>query len=780
MRPPRPPASAVPVLCAALATLATLAGACAAQSPPAAPGRDPKTGCFTFEQCGVGVNEGWGGGPFATLAIDSTTAHGGRAAGRIVRDGNSEGEFSAFTMALPVDFTGKTLELRGWLRLENVEGFAGLWQRQDSRGGSVQFDNMQTRGLHGTIDWAEYRVTLPLDPKARSVSFGALLGGTGRVWVDDLALLVDGRPFEQAPTIERSPTAVDTDHAFDAGSGLKPAALTKLQVANLVTLGKVWGFVKYRHPKVTSAQAHWDYDLFRVLPAVLAAKDRAAANAAIDAWLAERLGDPPPCAPCATVPADVQMPARLDWIADRARLGNVLAARLAMIHERRSTTDEQHYVTLRTVGAGNPDFSNEQAYPKADSTDAGMRLLAVYRFWNIVESWFPYRDVIGEDWDAVLAEFVPRAFAAKTNDEGTRVLLALVARAHDGHANLWSGTDKRPPVGDCLAPVSLRFVEGQYVVADVADSVSVDLAPGDAILALDGVPLEKLVPPWLPLYGASNDDARRRDIARVLTQGPCRPVRVLRERDGKRATITVARVSNEKPGARFTHDRPGDTFRRVSDELAYLKLSTVEAKKAADYARQAEGAKLLVIDVRNYPKEFMVFALGQHLVGEKTAFVEFTSGDMANPGTFKWKSRLSLEPRAPRFTGRVALLVDETTQSQAEYTTLAFRSAPGAIVVGSTTAGADGNVSPIPLPGGQRAMISGIGVFTADRQPTQRIGIVPDVVVRPTRQGLAQGRDEVLEAAVRHVLGRTLTPEEEKALAIGPPAEVPGSRALAP
>jgi len=94
------------------------------------------------------------------------------------------------------------------------------------------------------------------------------------------------------------------------------------------------------------------------------------------------------------------------------------------------------------------------------------------------------------------------------------------------------------------------------------------------------------------------------------------------------------------------------------------------------------------------------------------------------------------------------VLVDETSQSQAEYTAMAFRAA-GATIVGSTTAGADGNVSQLPLPFGLRTMISGIGVFYPDKRPTQRIGIVPDVVVTPTIAGIRAGKDEVLDAAVQ-------------------------------
>jgi len=57
-------------------------------------------------------------------------------------------------------------------------------------------------------------------------------------------------------------------------------------------------------------------------------------------------------------------------------------------------------------------------------------------------------------------------------------------------------------------------------------------------------------------------------------------------------------------------------------------------------------------------------------------------------------------------------------------------------------------------------MISGIGVFYPDRTPTQRVGIIPDLEVRPTIDGIRAGRDEVLEAAVSYALGREfrLTP----------------------
>jgi C-terminal processing protease CtpA/Prc len=210
-----------------------------------------------------------------------------------------------------------------------------------------------------------------------------------------------------------------------------------------------------------------------------------------------------------------------------------------------------------------------------------------------------------------------------------------------------------------------------------------------------------------------------------------------------------------------THDLPGDTFRLLSDQVAYLKLSSVQAAQVSNYIDRAQGTKGLIIDIRNYPSEFVVFALGSLLVDRPTQFARFTSGDLDNPGAFRWRGEpLTLSPQQPHYSGKVVILVDEVSQSQAEYTVMAFRSAPQAMVVGSTTAGADGNVSQVILPGGLSTMISGIGVFYPDKRPTQRVGIVPDVEMRPTIAGIRAGRDEVLEEALRQILGRQ-TPADQ-------------------
>ena len=68
-------------------------------------------------------------------------------------------------------------------------------------------------------------------------------------------------------------------------------------------------------------------------------------------------------------------------------------------------------------------------------------------------------------------------------------------------------------------------------------------------------------------------------------------------------------------------------------------------------------------------------------------------------------------------------------------------------------------------------MVSGIGVFYPDKRPTQRVGIIPDQEVKPTIAGVRAGRDEVLEAALRNILGADVPAAEIEKLARIPEAK---------
>jgi C-terminal processing protease CtpA/Prc len=724
----------------------------AAAAPPAhvtaaASARSELEAAFGFE--GPSPRR-WKMRPEGTIALDSGVVHTGHGAIRIERTAAAAMTFSTIIDGIPIDFAGSTVELRGFLRTEDVRGNAGLWLREDGEGSPVQFSNMHEAKLEGTTPWKEYSIQLPLDRTAKDLAWGVLLEGEGKAWADDLQLLVDGKAIWEAPYLERPSTPIDRDHQFDHGSGIAIDHLTPQQIQNLALAGRVWGFLKYHHPKVTSGQLHWDYELLRVLPAILAASDRATAEAALLRWV-DGLGPVAPCRPCATLEErDLAVRPDLAWLDDRAQVGAELGARLHAIYDAR-TPDQQYYVSF-APGVGNPELLHEPAYPDLRLPDAGFQLLGLFRLWNIVEYWAPDRR-LADRWPEALAELIPSVAQASSAKDYQLAMMSAIVRIRDTHANLWSSLAVRPPEGECSLALDLRFVGGRAVVA--SRDPDGKLAPGDVIASIDGTPIETLLARWMPYYAGSNDASRLRDVASAMTRGSCGDVTLGIERGSSATRLTVKR-SRAAPSTLRFHDLPGPAFRLLSPDVAYLKLSAVKADDLAHDVEQAAHTKGWIIDIRNYPSEFVVFALGSLLVDKSTPFARFTAGNLSNPGAFYWGDSLTIEPATPHYGGLVVVLVDEVSQSQAEYTAMALRAAPRTMIIGSTTAGADGNVSEIALPGRFSTMFSGLGVFYPDKSPTQVVGIVPDIVVTPTIAGLRAGRDEVLEAGIHGIVGKTV------------------------
>lgn len=691
-------------------------------------------------------------------AADSLTHHDGRYALRVQSVGITRpaDAFGVATMQLPVTFRGKSVKLTGFLKTDQVQhGYAGLWLRVDGEQGTLAFDNMQKHPVQGTTDWQQYTITLPLADEAKTLYFGTLLPATGTLWLDQLTLTVDGQPVNQAPAKPVAHYKAAQDTAFRHGSGLVLDNLSPQQIDNLAVLGRVWGFVKYYHPAVARGDYNLDAELLRVLPRVLSSQNEQARSQVLSTWLTS-LGPVPACPTCREpAPQSVRLQPDLAWLTDPKQLGPALRTQLDYL--RRNRNQGPHYYVRAAPGVGNPVFQHEDAYAATPTPDAGLRLLALYRYWNMIAYFFPYRYAIGEDWQRVLPEFIPQFAAASTPTQYRLAALALIARVHDTHANI-NGPDSILAAyrGRYYAPVQVRFVENQAVVTAYYNEelgAKTTLQKGDVVTQVDGVKVSDLVQARRPLAPASNDPTQLRNIARDLLRGPTEQVALVVRRAGREFPLTLARY----PASRLnlavnggTPDPQAPAWRLLPGNIGYLSLGTIKTSQLPEIMAAAQPTKGLIIDIRNYPSEFVVFSLSNYLLAQPKQFVKFSVPQMAYPGVFTSTQPLTLPPSAtPAYAGKIVILVNELSQSQAEYTTMALRTVPHATVVGSTTAGADGNVSAIILPGNINTMISGIGVYYPDGRETQRVGIVPDVEVKPTIQGIREGRDEVLEKAMQ-------------------------------
>jgi C-terminal processing protease CtpA/Prc len=526
---------------------------------------------------------------------------------------------------------------------------------------------------------------------------------------------------------------------------------SKLQLESLVLLGRVWGFAKYYHPAATTGKVDWDYELRTLYPQVIACRTPLERSQLFGRWLTS-LGPVSPCPSCAPAQATAHLKPTLSWLTDRQLVSPALSTQLTFLRDNRAQ-EPPASVHLGTAGQAlyTEDVGAPLAYPALPE-----RLLALYRYWNIIEYFFPYKYAIGEPWERVLAEFIPRFQLAANAPAYHLTVLALIARIHDTHATLFTDPVLETYWGAYQVPVRLVFVGAQPVVAEVYQVAgpAFPLQRGDVLTQVGGQSVARWVAAHQALIPASNLASQRRTMAALLLRGDTTHLSVRLRRGEQSLTLTVPQLRIKRGWLRPPNPAP-DTARSyhfVQPDIGYLTLATLEKSQLPTIMQTFQHTKGLIIDLRNYPHQFVVYDLARYFVSEPTPFVRVSMPDLMYPGQFLDKAPLLVRPGGgmPPYQGQVLILVNEQTQSQAEFTAMALRCAPRARLLGSTTAGADGNVSDeIFLPGGLATRITGLGIYYPDGRETQRIGLVPDIVVSPTLTGLATGRDELLEHAIQ-------------------------------
>ncbi|WP_431164495.1 S41 family peptidase [Tenacibaculum halocynthiae] len=681
-----------------------------------------------------------------SLKVDTNISQNGKNSG-LIEFKSGTPYFKAWAYSIPAVYKGKTIKLSGYIKTENVTGgYAGLWMRIDP---SVAFDNMKKRGIKGTTDWTKYEIELNLNPsKAQKIVVGGLLVGKGKMWIDNLEVTIDGKQLNKVPSKKLS--KIEKDTGFQKGSKINAIKINDEKIKDLKTLGFVWGFLKYYHPNIASGNYNWDFELFRILPKIIEAENTNERDKYLIEWI-NNLGEFKQATKEKKEKTQIKIKPDLDWLANSNLSINLISLLTNVKNAKR--TDENYYIGLNK-GIKNPNFSNEATYSDIKKyPDTGFRLLSLYRYWNIIQYYFPYKNLIEEDWKNVLSEFIPKFINAKNETEYKLAVLELITRVHDTHANIWSwDTALNKYWGMNYAPIELTFIENKAIVTGYLDKKfgqETGLIIGDNITTINNKLVSDMVKDQLKYTPASNYPTQLRDIAKKLLRTNNTKLDIEFIRNDKTQRKGIRAFSTKEINIYKKYQKKDTCFKFINKEIAYLYLGSINGSYLPDIFNKIKDTKGLIIDLRCYPSEFVVFSLGKYLLPEKTEFVRFSTGSIKKAGQFTLTKSLSVgQKNKDYYKGKVIILINEKTQSQAEYTTMAFRVAPNTIVIGSTTAGADGNVSKFYLPGNISTMISGIGVYYPDGTETQRIGIIPNIEIKPTIEGIKNNKDELLEKAI--------------------------------
>ena len=545
---------------------------------------------------------------------------------------------------------------------------------------------------------------------------------------------------------------LEDDHEFDKGSGITLNNLNSNQIHNLALLGKTWGFLKYHHPYIAAGNINWDYQLFRIIPTYINIKTKRERNEEL-LKLVNSLGVVNKDTVRENVKAeDVKMQPDLDWLRNTAELGDSLSKQL--INIKNGVRPKGNYYISFVEGVGNPILSNEKSYSSMRFPDAGFRLLTLYRYWNIINYFFPYKYLIDEKWESVLSEFIPLFIADTNQTEYNFTTLKMISRIHDSHANIVRNWQLENYQGTLAPPFSAIFVGNKLVVTGYySDTLEIKnkIKPGDIILKINHQNVDGLIKKSYPLISASNKETELRDLARSFLLKTKNDELILELlKDGVKSTITVPALlpTSFKYRQDFEINSTAPGYYLIKKDIGYLLPSKFKSKNLPEIKTLFKETKGIILDMRCYPSDYMISKLGDYIKPHRSPFVKFAATNLEQPGLFKYT--LTNENGGGNeqiYTGKVVILVNERTQSLAEFTTMALQGSPNVIVIGNTTAGADGNVTHFKLPGGINTSFSGLGVYYPDGSETQRVGIKIDIPIKPTIAGIKAGRDELLEKA---------------------------------
>lgn len=532
---------------------------------------------------------------------------------------------------------------------------------------------------------------------------------------------------------------------------------------SLFLLGKLWGFLKYYHPAIAAGNYKWDKELIRFLPGYCKTRSVRERNDSLEAWLS-RFGTVPVCASCNdSVLKNARLQPDLSWI-NETNFSPSLVQQLKHIRDNR-IQQGQYYVKLQSMdGITAVQFQHEEIYSSLVYPNDSYGLLSLFRIWNSIEYWYPYKYNLPVSWNEVLKRSIPRFLGHKDAYAYTRAVQELIVALQDGHG-YFRGAKTEEIAGKYYMPFTVRLAEDQLFVTSVLnDSLAArsNVRKGDIITTIGGRDIHqwiKQLSPWVP---ASNTGYLHRALSYRLTKTADTSSRLTIKRNGKTIrTTTINYIPKTYPAPDldppyFSHQQ--DTaFCLLPDSIGYINTGRFKRNDSLALGAMIKKAKGLIIDCRQNQDESKGTGGGDIIANfvlpQDSLFVKFSSVEPTYPGVFNFSSptNMGLSASKDRYTGQVIILIDEGTISVGEFLAMAYQKIPGAKTMGTTTAGADGNITYAVLPGAMMVVFTGLGVYYPDGAETQRVGIRPDIPVQPTLEGYTKGVDEQLLQAQEYL-----------------------------
>ena len=353
-------------------------------------------------------------------------------------------------------------------------------------------------------------------------------------------------------------------------------------------------------------------------------------------------------------------------------------------------------------------------------------------------------------FDRLCAAFEKKLPMIQTDREFFLLLERLIVSLRDSHTNLASYPTKKffAPPGYKIEMVGRDvhlFKRGRWL---------------GKILSIGGSPIKSLMSLWAKRVAASSKQFRSvrvKDSLRLNERNT--PLEVMVQTTNKRRIRLSLACRKIVPKTLSNRDI---VSARVIDGIGYLRISTwsgeysQQIKSLCDSAFDGftrKNVRALIIDVRGNQggdSKIAAYIAGRFFTNRVLFGVTKTRISKSN---LRYRTiRAHVEPRQPHIPFPLILLVDAYCHSSNEYFIAGLKDNKQAILIGQTTAGGSGNPTMVEIPYREsklKVRIATWRYYRAIGAPLERKGIKPNIIVKPTIEDLKNGRDVVLERAIK-------------------------------
>lgn len=511
---------------------------------------------------------------------------------------------------------------------------------------------------------------------------------------------------------------------------------------------KYWGFLKYYHPPISSKGLNWDsvfvnsIDKIKNIDCIKDYNDfliniieSLPADTIINK---EKLSNNNNCF------------FNFDEFFSDSLFNNKTKEILKEIYINKYNFQNQYVFTHKEIGC--TMYDHELEY-NIYLPDENYRLLALARTWNIVNFFYPYLNLLSEDWDSTLNEFIP-LFSNSTDTIDFHLLIAnLMTRLNDGHAFAYSKYINRE-LGRYQCPYEINNINGKtYIGNPLFDTLikTSSLFPGDEIIKINGIEINELRNKLNLIIGGSTNLSKNEAVDYLISCAKDDTILIEIKRNGKMLIFherfyhfsVIMDLHNRNPRK--------EIFKTFSNDISYIDMGLLQIENVDSIMKKAIQYKSIIFDLRDYPHN-TVYQIYNYLSCEKNRYVRFLLPDINYPGCYIIDSSYTIGiDTNQKYNGDVVILINEATTSHGEFSALALTTLDNAVFIGRPTSGCDGNISHFKVPGNIFCQFSGIGTQTLDGQQIQRIGIQPDIYVEKSLKLLIKQKDVILERAIEFI-----------------------------